>query len=368
MDIKKTLILDGSEPVSKAAAQLMDCTAVIITKSGKYCGIIDHGCINQGVRDPSSVKCENLVAKPPVLSESSDIMERVDAFMMGHFKALPVVDEKDSPIGITTRVELLDDIHKGNLAPKGSVNDLMGTPAFSIDENETIGKTRTMMKEKDVRRLIVTKQGYPLGVVSIFDIGAWVTKPDPAGGRKDKSGFKEDMKVDDLKISQFIRPDVATVENNSSIDDAINRMIQKQVSAVVVLSNKKPVGVLSALDIFKIIKENAEAKDVVSISGLNDDTIIYYDTIKQKLNHVLGKFGQSFNITAVSVHVKEEKSTYVINLAVEMTGGRITLKLERESIKEAVDELASELDQVLRKRKDQRIQKPRRYASGRREV
>jgi len=368
MDIKKTLILDGSEPVSKAASQLVESTAVIVTKGGKYYGILDHGCLVQGVRDPSSIKCETLIAKPPTLHTDSDVLERADAFLAGHFKALPVLDDSDAPLGITTRVELLDDIQKAKLIPKDNVSSIMSQPAFMVDENENLGHAHTVMKDNNVRRLIVTKNGFPVGVVSQFDIGSWMTKPKPTGGRKDRSGFTQETRVEDMKISEFLRPDVTLVESNATLDDAIKRMIQKQVSAVVVVSNKKPVGVLSALDIFKMVKGKAEEKDLVSISGLNEDNMIYYDNIKDRLNHVVSKFDQMFNFRSVNVHVKEEKSTFVINVAVEMTGGRITLKNERETVKEAVDELAAELDQLLRKKKDQRVMKPRRTYSGRREA
>jgi hypothetical protein len=42
MEIKKTVILESSEPLSKALAQLDTEPAVLVTKDGKYHGLIDH--------------------------------------------------------------------------------------------------------------------------------------------------------------------------------------------------------------------------------------------------------------------------------------------------------------------------------------
>jgi ribosome-associated translation inhibitor RaiA len=59
------------------------------------------------------------------------------------------------------------------------------------------------------------------------------------------------------------------------------------------------------------------------------------------------------------VHVKEGKSTFTVNLAFDTDDGPVSMKGERADLKETVDELAVELDRVLRKRKDLKKPKPR---------
>lgn len=358
MEIKKTLILDSAEPASKALPRLMELPAVIVTKNGRYWGLIDHRSFaGQGIRDASMVKCENVIVKPPVLSETTGVIELISAFMLGHFKALPVVGADDKPLGITTRVELLQELLNEKLIPNETVPELMSSPVYTIDANESIGRAMGAMKEKSTNRLVVMANGYPIGVVSDFDIGSWVTKPNTQTDRKNKE--QTSTSVRDMRISEFLRPDLTSVEQDTGLHDAVRRMVEKGASAVLVTANKKPVGILSAIDIFKRIKAVADAPAGISISGLGEEDIGMYPHINEKIGHVLGKFAKTFNIRSVSVHVKEQKNTSVVSIHLETDDGPMSIRKERKSLRETVDEVASELEDALRKRKELRHLKPR---------
>lgn len=358
METKKTAILDCSEPLSKALAQLDTAPAVLVTKDGKYHGLIDHRSVSPGIKNAKNTKCENAIVKPPVMGKDAGVSECVSAFLLGHFKALPVVDEDQMPLGITTRVETLKEMRGDKVVPAGKVAELMNTPVYSISEDESVASLKKMLKEKSAHRMVVTKRGNPIGVVSDFDIGAWAGKSNLGGGRKDVR-LSEKLDIDNMPISGFIRPDVTTVEEGHTIDQAVKRMIDKEVSSVIVTSGKKAVGVLSALDIFKELQKTSQEKTEVQVSGLSDENIFHYDHIRDKLGHVLEKFKSSFNIRRPAVHVKKGKSTFTVSLTFETDDGTISMKGERADLKETVDELSVELDRVLRKRKGQRRVKPR---------
>lgn len=74
---------------------------------------------------------------------------------------------------------------------------------------------------------------------------------------------------------------------------------------------------------------------------------------------MLDKFSQTFNIRNCSVHVKGSKSTYTVSINFDTDDGRVSLKCERGSLQETIDELAVELNKVLRKKKELRKPKPR---------
>jgi len=357
MDIKRTAILESSDSLSKALAQLDMTPAVIVTKNGKYYGIVDHRCVNSGIRDPSHISCETVAIKPPVLTSSADLLQRVGAFMVGHFKALPVVDDDLAPLGITTRVELLNDMIKEKLIPPMKISEIMSKPVFMIDENDTVATARRTLKDNKARRLVVTRKGHPVGIVSVFDMGAWDSKPNLVGGRKDIR-MADNINVADMKVSGFIRPDITVVAEDASLQEAVQKMVEKEVSAVIIVSDKVPAGVLSAMDVFKIILDMAQEGMPIQISGLGADDVQQYSHIKDKMTHVLEKFS-GFNIRNVSVHVKGGKSTYQVSVYFDTDDGHVSLKEERAELRETIDEIASEIANVLRKRKDQRKMKPR---------
>lgn len=358
MEIKQTLVLDGSDSLSKALPQLDESPAVIVTKNGKYLGIIDHRCVTQGVRDPHSVKCETVIVKPPVVSTGTGARELMDAFLLGSFKALPVLDGEKNPVGITTRVELLKDIVIEGAVPQMPVVDLMSSPAFTIDENETIANAKRSLKDNNAHRLVVTRKGKFIGIVSNFDISAWSSKPNLAGGRKDIR-HSEPIRVDDMKISGFLRPDATLVKNDATLEEAARRMIDKQVSAVIVVLESKPLGIVSALDIFRRVRDLSAAGIQIQVSGLKDEDAQYFERVYEKIGHVLERFMSSFNIRNASVHVKEGKSTYVVTLYFDTDNGHVSLKAEKGTLKEGIDELAVEANEILRKRKEQKRPKPR---------
>ncbi len=358
MEIKQTAVLDSSDSLSKALTRLDETPAVIITKNGRYYGIIDHRCVSAGIRDPHNVKCETVIAKPPVLSEAAGMLERLDAFMLGHYKALPVVDSEKQPVGITTRVELLKEMVVESLVPSMQASELMSSPVFTIDENESVAGAKSALKERKAHRLAVTRKGKLIGVVSSYDIGSWNAKPNLPGGRKDIR-LSEPISVGNMKISSFLRPDLTLVKKGASLDEAVRRMIDKQVSTVIVVSDSKPLGVISALDIFKKVRELAEEGIEIRISGLSKEDAQYFGRINAKIGHVLERFSRTFNIRNCSVHVKEGKSIYTVTLYFETDKGHVSLRSERGTLKEAIDELAVELNEVLRKRKEIRRKKPR---------
>jgi CBS domain-containing protein len=244
------MVLDSSDSLSKALAELDETPAVLVTRNGAYLGIIDHRCLSQGIRDPRKVKCETVIAKPPVLNEAASVDDRVDAFLLGHFKALPVVDSEKRPLGITTRVELLKEMVVDSRIPAMQADEIMSSPVFTIDEGDTIASAKRILREKGAHRLAVTRKGKLIGVVSTFDIGAWSSKTNMPGGRKDIR-LSESLSTDAMPISSFLRPDVSLVKAGASLEESARRMIDKQVSAVIVVSDGKPLGVISALDIFR---------------------------------------------------------------------------------------------------------------------
>ncbi len=365
MEITKPMTLESDQPLSKAISELMESgTAVIITKNSKYYGIIDDRNLRQGISDAHNTKCETVVVKPPTLNPKASVLEQINSFLNGHFKALPVVDENGMSLGITTRVEVLKEMVDQKLIPKVRVSEVMSSPVYSIEETETIAKAKNTMKDLGTRRLVVTKKGTPTGVISTLDLASYMLAP--RAMEKKPSAMKEVDSINDKFISEFLRHDLTTISEESTIEGAAKRMIEKKVSHVIVISDKdkKPVGVLSALDVFKKIQGLAKDEVSMSISGLGEESIWQFPEIKSKIGGVLNKFTKSFNIRNVSVHVKEMKSTYEVFIYLDTDHGHISLSSEGKALKESVDEVSSELETVLSKKKDMRISKARRVHSG----
>lgn len=351
MEIKEALILDENDPLSKALNGILDTgTAVIVTRKRKYYGIIDDRNLwLTSVQNPAKTKCKTIIVKPPVLNLDTGILERIDAFLLGHFKALPVINEREKPVGITTRVELLKDMIKASLIPRTGVKTLMSSPVYVIDDKKTVGEAKLAMKKYGARRLVVTRRGTPVGTFSKLDLTRETLKPK----KKEKMAMVVESRkgYDENPLADLYRPDVTTVPKNSTVEEAAEKMIKKSVSSVVVLDGKKPVGVLSALDIFKVIKELAKKKMDVEISGLTDETVMYRDVIREHVENIVERFAESYGVRRVGVHVKKGKSVYTINIMLEGDRENFTIRTEGPSMKDTVNMAVAELRKRLARKK-----------------
>ncbi len=363
MEIKPAVILDGDEPLSKALGSVLDGnTAVIIAKKGKYIGIIDDRNLRIAGDNPSKVKCETAIVKPPVISPDGGLLERTEAFLLGRFKALPVVDKNKKPLGIITRVEVLKELISLNAVPEINITDIMSSPVYTIEERSKISEAKRKMKEYDTKKLVVTKNGKPAGVFSSLDFAGFAMKPTEPTYMK--RGVVATRSIDDEEISRFYRPDITIVDEGSSIKQAAQLMVEKNVSHVIVLSKKdgKPAGVLSAVDIFKWIKGKSEEQLDIEISGLDEETRGLYNEIKDAIGKVAEKFRESYGITKISLHIKPTKSFYSVKLTVSGKE-RFVMAADGPTLEDAVNIASAELKKVLGRKKS--IEKSRKVLAGR---
>lgn len=351
METTKALILEVHEPLSKALNAIMESgTAVIIVKNGVYTGIIDDRHTRQNIADSSKIKCESVIVSAPTLSQSSTIMEKLNHFLAGHFKALAVVDEKGGPLGLLTRTDFLDELIKAKLMPKIQTETVMGSPLVSIDHSETVGAAKRIMKERNINRIVVLHNGYPYALLSKHDLLGFALAPKKRAGRamtSDVIGMVDERKISDLAL----RNRLATVNKEESLNNVARMMIEKKVSALIVLSDKKPVGVITASDIFKNILNLFSERHEINISGLPEEDAQHYPAIIEKINDVVEKFSKTFNIRNISVHLKKRKTLYIAKIFLELDYARIAVSYEEYDIKSVINGLVRELETILEKKK-----------------
>lgn len=350
MDIKPALVLDCEEPLSRALNEILkNGTCVVVLKGKEYCGIIEDRDLSYGITDASKTKCSNFCISAPVLHLDSTVLERLNAFMAGHFKGLPVQDEKKGIIGITTRVELMNDLMLTGIVPLTPVSQMMNSPVYTVDYEESIGTVKRKLKEFDSHHLVVMKNGYPHGLVSLFDLAAMIAKPK---GRKGDTRISEIKNPDSRGVSEILREYVNTIDQEESVAKAVEKMTDKGNSSIIVTSNKKPVGVFSASDLFKYVLEQFRQTSNILVSGLGENDVSHLKDIREVLETVLKKFEKSITIKSMNIHVKEGKTVYSVRAFVQLEGDHVSLSSEGYTLMEAIDILAKELYTILHKKKE----------------
>ncbi|MEM2948303.1 MAG: CBS domain-containing protein [Candidatus Anstonellales archaeon] len=356
MALVKATILDSSEPLSKALDELLTTgTAVVITKGGKYFGIVDDRNIRAGIKDPNNVKCESVAVKAPRIYFDLSLPEKISRFSAGYFKALPVVNKDDIVLGLYTLDMLLLDMLKENVFSSLPVSEFMAKPAYAIERTETFGAAKTKMKKLKTHHLVVVSKGKVEGVVSTHDFLAFI------GHSRDRQGFQLVSQItneNDLPISDFLREPAVLLSPNISLKDAVREMAERKVSyAVVVDESRKPLGILSASDIIKESTKLFSYVPEVVVTGLSGEDLYHHDEIKNAVAKALEKFSKSFDISKCTVHVKKGKSTYKIDATIIIDQNPIHITMEKYNIAETTRLLVDEILTVLRKLKDKKSEK-----------
>ena len=107
----------------------------------------------------------------------------ITLMMKNHIGCLPVVDHMRRPVGILTKLDLVEQLETA-LSPNiarpvkqraRSVEEVMMPLALTLRERATVGQAAAMMVMEDTHHvLVVSDDGRLCGVVSTRDIVAWV--------------------------------------------------------------------------------------------------------------------------------------------------------------------------------------------------
>lgn len=352
MEIKSVLVLDSVQPLSKALDRLLkERSVVLVTKNDSYFGLIDDRHMKKNIADPNHVKCENVSIRTPILNINSSILEKLNAFLTGHFKALPVISDENKILGVFTRSDLLEELLKLKAYPNSTVSELMNAPVFMIDQNEKISTAKKQMKEKKLSKLIVTDSGVVTGVISSLDLTAFDFANQSRG--KDFPFPKEFRGADDHQISEFLREEVQTIDAAAKVSDSMRMMASNHISSLIVCDSKKsPKGVISATDIFRNLVDVVSVGPDIGISGLHEEEHSSEPHIKQVLNKILNKFNKTFSFDNISVHVKKGKSVYKIDLHINIDSVPLAISIEDFNLNSGIDKVAGELHNILYKKKE----------------
>ena len=84
-----------------------------------------------------------------------------------NYEGYVIVLEKGKPMGILTERDIVNKVVVGGLdASKTQVSKVMSTPLVTIDPDEDLLKASQVMKEQNVRKLVVVRDGIIYGIIT----------------------------------------------------------------------------------------------------------------------------------------------------------------------------------------------------------
>jgi len=347
MEIEKPSILDAAEPVSRAINEISRTgLPVIVTKDGKYMGVIDERAIRSHT-NPSKEKCASLAERAPSLSPESTVMDACNAFFAGRYKAIAVI-EKGKVQGAITRRTLFRELLGEKMLTKKRVSEVMTAPVHTLDISSNIGQARGEMRRNNIRRVVVTKDGKIAGLLSVFDLATSLS------GRMESSQFYrggEKTSMDTQSISSYVKKQVETIGETESLASAVKKMLEVRVAALIVEDGGYPHGIVTAKDILHaaLVEEGSTAR--VFISGLPYDKREYASQISSEGEKMLEKLGKSAEVRSLAFHIKGEGSGFAVRARLDAARKSYNASSSDFRVEVAVRKVLNELERMSDKDK-----------------
>ncbi len=122
----------------------------------------------------------------------------------------------------------------------GQVRDIMVRNVITIEHDKTAKDVALLMAEKEISSLVVVKDGKPIGLVTERDLARKVSVTD--------------KKSADVPLSELMSLNFRWVEPLTPIEDAVQKMINKNIRRLLILENGKLVGIITETDLAKYLR------------------------------------------------------------------------------------------------------------------
>ena len=123
----------------------------------------------------------------------------------------------------------------------GQIRDIMEKHVITIEVDQTAQEAAEIIAEKDISFLVVMKDGIPEGVLSESDFVRKVTA--------------HNKKSSDVLVSEIMSYKFRSVGPTTTIEDAIQKMLNKNIRRLLVLDDEKLVGVITQTDLASYLRD-----------------------------------------------------------------------------------------------------------------
>jgi CBS domain-containing protein len=124
---------------------------------------------------------------------------------------------------------------------------------ITIEDDKSSLDAARLINEKDISFLVVVKDGIPIGVVSERDFVRKIVA--------------ENSQAADIPLSKIMSYKFRWVEPTTDIEDAVQKMLNHNIRRLLVLENKKLVGVITQTDLASYLRSKLLIEGTVKNLG-----------------------------------------------------------------------------------------------------
>ena len=137
----------------------------------------------------------------------------------------------------------------------GQIRDIMEKDVITIENNRSAQDAAKIIAEKDISFLVIMNDGIPQGVLSESDFVRKVVA--------------EDKKASEIKITEIMSYKFRSVGPTTTIEDAIQKMLNNNIRRLLILDDDKLVGVITQTDLASYLRDQILVDG--TIKSINQD-------------------------------------------------------------------------------------------------
>jgi len=348
--VSKVESVGTQTPVSKALSIIAHSPlkAAVVVDNKQVVGIVDDRCLLDFHEDPLRAKCENVMLRTAVASEATTPEELVLNFFDTHSRIIPLVNKKGL-VGAISRTSSLKLLLAASATKGKTVADFMSRVGATIEEGATVTQARSKMRELGVFHLaVVDSNGKLSGSISSFEVACRVVaRQTDRPPREIQAAPTYNAGLE--KVVSVMLPANEAVSPETSLRQAIDRMLAQDASALFVVEGGVPMGLLSVRDVLhSVIKP---AQEPVLVYGLREDEKPFVESIRAAGAAFLAKIDRSVPADYLAIHVKSfqegKKRRYNVKGKLLIHGKYYSASTPETSLHKSVWDLNASIREVL---------------------
>jgi len=147
------------------------------------------------------------------------------------------------------------------------VRDIMTKQIVMIDHDKSALEAAKIMAEKGISSLFVVRDGQPVGIVSERDFI--------------KKICAKERPIAEIRIGDIMSKILTTAEPETSIEVAVQRMVNHKIRRLPIMDGGKLVGIITVTDLAKHLRTTLLLEGALSDSNSLDDAIATMDQDRQ---------------------------------------------------------------------------------------
>ena len=279
--------------------------AVLVFDGKEYVGMVTEKSIVRSIQDLKT-GISGLFRKTPKVTPHTTICEAARLMVENQLKQLPVFDKK--VIGVVTNENLMREAAGIEFGGR-PVSSIMSEDVLWMDLDDNVGKIINVFREEGISRVPIMSKGKLVGIVTMHDLLELIM-PKKTGVGKDSHGANNSP-MRDIKLKDIMTDSVVTVKPGSSIKDAIDLMLERDIHSLVVYDGKIK-GIITRTDVLQSLAAMEKKPNPHFTLQLTNGSMVDFDQdyITTSINGFVKKSEHFLGSGIINVYFKQNKETF----------------------------------------------------------